>query len=287
MSADDDLKSSIIGGYVRTSVAAGVTYLAGKGYLPGIDPTGFGNELTVAITFGIVALWSHMAKKAASANAIPAMAFLAFALFLSHGEARAADMPVPINKAAPFATGVCTVTSCSGFYLGGNIMGAATGVQPASGIDGNAFANGASFGAQAGYQLWNGQYFAAAEIWGDYSAPSGAVNSGSSKFLTGEFVKLGIGLNNSLFATNAPSASQGPTLSNFQANLISPYAIIGAVNRKGGTGTAAGGGSEFTLGNGYNLFAEYIHVTYNGVSVAPGEAVKTDNLVRLGVNRKF
>jgi hypothetical protein len=185
---------------------------------------------------------------------------------------------------------LCSVTSCTGFYFGGALQGFGTNADIlGNGISNSVFANGGGIGAQVGYQIWNGNFFAAFEAAGIYTVPAQGnppvpVNP---HFMGLQIVKLGTGLSNLI--TPAPSTgSQGPTgiFANMQASLISPYILAGVAEKSNvGTGWATGAGAEFTLGAGYNLFAEYIYVGYNA-SVA-GAVVNQDQIVRLGVNRKF
>lgn len=199
--------------------------------------------------------------------------------------AHAADMPM--LKAAPAAPS-CTVTSCSGWYIGAHLDGMGTNADIlGSGLGGSIFADGGALGVQGGYQLWNGNFFAAIEVGGSYYIPASGQPIGiSSRFTGTEFVKLGYGLSG-LFGAAAPTPSQGPVpvFNTLQANLISPYILFGGDTRSWGTGWAGGAGAEYTLGGGYNLFAEYFHASFN--KTTDGAVVNADNVVRLGVNRKF
>src|SRR5579862_9291627 len=77
------------------------------------------------------------------------------------------DMPAKAQAAAPIPT--CTITQCSGWYLGGHVEGLGSNADIlGSGIQSSIFAGGAGLGGHAGYQLWNGNFFAAAEIGGTY-----------------------------------------------------------------------------------------------------------------------
>lgn len=212
--------------------------------------------------------------------------FLLLALIYAFDGAYAADMPVK----APFvaATPSCTVTQCSGFYVGASLAGLGTNADIlGSGLNGSVFGDGGGVGIQGGYQLWNGNFFAAAEIAATYYVPTrGATGNVGQQFQGLELIKVGYGLQN-LFNAGTPGASQGPVaiFSTLQANLISPYVVFGASNRSFGTGWVTGAGAEYTLGNGYNAFAEYLRAQYN--MTVNGVVVNDDNIIRIGVNRKF
>jgi len=209
------------------------------------------------------------------------------------GQGQAADLQLKA-QAVPYMS-VCTIQQCTGFYIGGHIEGAGSSSDIAGTGIGNVFASGAGMGAHAGYQLWNGNFFAAAEVGGTYY-------SGSTSLLTtladvdprwsvDYLGKFGVGLQGFFGGGQAATPSQGPVavFQNLQASLISPYMIVGGRTRaKLAPGLVAGAGAEYTLGGGWNAYAEYLHVNYNQAS--PGMAplvIGTENVVRAGINRKF
>ncbi len=204
----------------------------------------------------------------------------------------AADLPVKAPAAA--AVPVCSVTSCSGFYIGGHIEGEGSNADIlGSGINGSIFAGGAGLGLHAGYQLWNGNFFAAGEIGGTYDIGGRTVIgdiANVSPWSVEYLGKFGIGLQG-LFNSGAPTPSQGPVniIQNLNAALISPYAIVGGRTRNFGSGLVTGAGAEYTIGNGWNAYAEYLHVNYNDTAAPVGVSVSigTENVVRAGINRKF
>jgi outer membrane immunogenic protein len=212
--------------------------------------------------------------------------------FAGAGPAIAADMP---TKAAPAPyMSVCTVTNCTGFYAGGHVEGEGSNADIlGSGINGSIFANGAGLGLHAGYQLWNGNFFAAGEVGGTYDVGSRTVIGDIANVSPWSFeylAKFGIGLQN-LFNSGPPTPSQGPVsvIQNLNAALVSPYAIVGGRTRNFGTGLVTGAGMEYTLGGGWNAYAEYLHVNYNQTDtsgVVP-VTIGTENVVRAGINRKF
>ena len=70
------------------------------------------------------------------------------------------------TKAAPLATAAygCVPQSCSGWYAGFGILGDGSNADViGNGINGSVFAYGGALKVQGGYQLWNGQWFAAIE----------------------------------------------------------------------------------------------------------------------------
>src|SRR5215467_13864788 len=91
--------------------------------------------------------------------------------------AMAADLPVRRGLATdPTVPVPCGAMACSGIYVGGHVEGEGSNADIlGSGINGSIFANGAGLGLHAGYQLWNGSFFAAGEIGGTYNVGSRTV----------------------------------------------------------------------------------------------------------------
>lgn len=215
----------------------------------------------------------------------------ALAALAGGAPAFAADLPAqPVTK-APYVP-VCTTSNCTGFYVGGHVEGEGSNADIiGSGINGSIFAGGAGMGAHAGYQLWNGNFFAAGEIGGTYDVGGKSVIgnlANVSPWSVDYLGKFGIGLNG-LF-NGAATPSQGPVaiFQNLNAAMISPYGIIGGRTRNFGSGLVSGAGVEYTLGGGWNAYAEYLHVNYNQTvnGLAP-VSIGTENVVRAGINRKF
>jgi opacity protein-like surface antigen len=209
----------------------------------------------------------------------------------------AADLPAKAVQPRDLPVVACTVTMCTGFYFGGHVEGSGDNADIlGSGINGSVFANGAGLGAHAGYQVWNGNFFGAFEVGGTYytgTVPNLDPTFTDQRWAVDYLFKGGIGLQG-LF-NSAPAQSQGPVsiFQNLNAALISPYFLVGGRTRSFGSGLATGAGAQYTLGGGWNAFAEYEHVNYNQ-SVGNGSAIGlastsgiTENIVRGGINRMF
>ena len=201
--------------------------------------------------------------------------------------ARAADMPL---KAPALSAPICTISQCSGWYLGGNVVNTGGNFDVVgSGLTGLA-SNGLMFGGQAGYEFWNGSWFAAAELDAEYDITSnmpagGGLGFGNSgQYALGGQVKLGYALAN-LFGAGA-TGSAAPTLPQQLANaLISPYIAVGAWDRPWGVGLATGAGVQALIATNWTLDAEYLHINYNNAQVNPIVSEQTENLFLLALSR--
>ncbi len=210
--------------------------------------------------------------------------------------APAADLPV---KAFAFPTSQCTALACSGFYVGGTLIGAGSNMDVlGNGINGSVFAAGGAIGLDAGYQFWNGNYFFAFEVFGAYDvAKNEQVAPGmgnQSRWIFGQVAKLGVGLQGLLGAPTqvaGATPSQGVTPIGIPASLanslLSPYVQVGAVERPWGTGWATGAGADFIIANGWNLDLSYLYVKYDNAQVNPIQSQQSENLLKLSLNRKF
>lgn len=209
----------------------------------------------------------------------------AFAALLSvtgAAPALAADLPTKAPAGLPTVT--CTATTCSGWYIGGQIEGAgpiATGQADLT--------NGVGLGGHVGYQLWNGSWFAAAELGvtgyvgqSTFIANNSTVSPGV--WSADAVAKLGYGLSGFFSTGSATTPSQG-LFANLNANLLSPYALVGTRCRQFGCGLESGAGIEYAIGNGWNVDVEYLHVNYNGSE--NGISIGTENGVKVGINRMF
>ena len=180
---------------------------------------------------------------------------LAFAATLTLSTSAFAQM---VYKAPPisFVNQTCTTSNCSGFYGGLSLYGEGGNANViGNGINGSVFAGGGMIGANVGWQLWNGSWFAALQGDGLFeSAPS----STTTGFVPGGFVgmlhaKVG-GNAAALFniSPTAPAPSQGPISIPAQllSSLMSPYVDLGCIAfRKNTTQWCSGAGAQFNIGN--------------------------------------
>lgn len=224
-------------------------------------------------------------------------ALVALALLVPLG-AQAADLPVlPPLKAPLLPSTLCTTTSCSGFYVGVDLTGMGSNLDIlGSGLNGSVFAGGMMIGGHAGYQLWNGAYFAAVEAGCAYdmmqnlNAIGGTPNN---RFLCMEKVKAGAQLAG-LFGvgTGAQAVpSQGPIPINIPAllqnSLMSPFVVLGAAERYSRTGMVTGAGASFVLSSNISTTFEYNHINYNKGNVTPVATLNTEDLVRASIDYHF
>ena len=209
------------------------------------------------------------------------------AAFLLAAPALAADLPVK-TPAAVIPSSVCTLTSCSGWYVGMGLSGNGSNADIiGNGINGSVFAAGGTIDVHGGYQLWNGSYFAAAEIGiGNEFLPSQPISTLGGQSLVGyEKVKLGMGLQGLFNPNTAPAvAGQAPTGINIPASianvLMSPYVQFGAQQRKGVSQWISGAGAEFLIASHWNLDLGYTYAT-------PVNALPSENKVTIGLNYHF
>ena len=218
---------------------------------------------------------------------------LATTMFIgAQGLACAADLPPLITKGAVAAP--CTVTACTGFYVGGDIAGAGLNLDVLGSVLASTApgtTNGASFGVMAGYQYWNSGIFAGVQGFANYSFSTPGVLGSSNRFLTGELFQVGGNLG-MLFNTGVGSTTptQGPiTLNIPNLSLVSPFGVVGAVQRSSKNGLATGAGAEFIAGPGLNVIVQYLHVNYNAgqPTVVGTAALDTEDLVLAGIVKKF
>lgn len=230
------------------------------------------------------------AAKAAVQQAAKATALVLLAVMIGSMGAPAARAQAIVKTPDPAtATAVCNVTLCEGFYIGGNLVNSGANFDViGSGLNGLA-ANGIMFGAQAGYEFWNGQVFAALEGNVEYAITSNMPNVGSgnsAQYALGAQVKLGYSLA-SLFGAGTTGAAT-PTLPSSLANaLVSPYIAIGIWDRPWGVGLATGAGVQALIATNWTLDAEYLHINYNNAAVNPLVSEQTENLFLLSLNRHF
>ena len=207
----------------------------------------------------------------------------------------AGDITPPIVAKAPTynsylpASTPCTPTSCSGFYVGAFMAGNGTNADiVGNGINGSVFAGGGIPGIDVGYQLANGTYFAAAEAAIGYqvsvatgvNSTTGSAGGNESGIFAQEIFKVGGSLG-SLLGTQNPINVP----SQLQAALISPYVLVGAVERPWANGWATGAGATFDLAPQMFLDIRYEYINY-GVAGVGALTFNSENLVTVGLNWK-
>lgn len=194
----------------------------------------------------------------------------------------------PARQLLPVAS-PCTITSCTGFYLGFNLAGIATNANVlAGGINGSIAGGGQNIGVQGGYQFWNGTWFFGPEVGLDYTYGGTIVPGGGvPKWLGYEIVKFGTPLS-TFFGGITPANPSGlPAL--LVNNTLSPYLFVGAAQRNWGTGIAGGGGITFLIPDSqWFLDARYMNIQYTGGNqVQTGVSVPQENIILVGLNYKF
>jgi len=217
--------------------------------------------------------------------------------------ALAADLPA-LKVPAPTKTGLmfdCSVNSyCVGPTLGFHLTGLNSNLDVlGSGLSGSFGAGGMAIGAEGGFQLWNGSYFAAVTVGADYDmAQNTDVLGGSplNKVLFMEKAKFGLNLA-SYFgfgsaASAAPTPSAGGPLSGFNIpaalinSMTSMYLVAGAAQRSGlGSGTLTGAGVQFLLASHVTAEAEYNHIDWSkavNFGTIPGQLKTEDRLMAGG-----
>ena len=219
---------------------------------------------------------------------------LALLLLLPTAAAFGGDINGPTLKAPAYTSTPCTLTSCSGFYAGMGLAGSGTNANiVGNGIQGSVFAAGGDIDVHAGYQLWNGTFFAAGEVGiGNAFQPSQPISALGAKTLTGyEIIKLG-GALGGLFSqpTGTPAAGQAPAAINIPSAiasvLMSPYFTTGAMQRSGTSQWITGAGAEFLLASHWNLDLRYVYGS-PVVNTNPVNSLPPLNLVTLGLNYHF
>jgi opacity protein-like surface antigen len=215
---------------------------------------------------------------------------LALLLALLSTPAVAADLPPIMTKAPAVAAPVayCTLTYCSGFYVGGELLEsggnfniAATGL---SGLADNNFA----MGGHVGYQYWNGKIFAAAEGGGDYGLiEKGQLPGGGNQGLWDAYFLGKVGYSIADLFTNT-SGTATPSLPTSLANaLIAPYVAVGVWCRPWGCGTAVGPGVEGLVATNWTLSVDWLYVSYNNASINPIVSQQSESLVRASLDYHF
>jgi outer membrane immunogenic protein len=219
------------------------------------------------------------------------MALLALA-----APAYAADLPPPILKAPVSSALQCTVAACNGPFVGVTVIGTISNLDIiGQGVSGSFLAGGGDIGINAGWQWWNGSYFAAAEVVGAYAManPNSPIGPGNSKrFEGGALIELGGGLS-AFFPTPGPTPapSQGPvSLGSFNAilagHLASPYVALGPwFSTTGKEGAATGVGAKFVLAPGITADLKYLFIKYKSDQINPMTNQTSDNRALFSVSK--
>lgn len=188
----------------------------------------------------------------------------------------AADMPV---KSVPYATAAyaCQPQNCSGWYAGFGILGEGSNADViGNGINGSVFSTGGVIKIQGGYQLWNGQWFAAIEGSVGYefttNSSAGAIfNSRGDRFIGTELVKLGYNFFPST-AVASPVPGQAPVPLSVPANLLAsstPYLTFGGMQRRGLNQWVNGAGVQTIIAAGWSTDVKYLYApSQNGEAAA-------------------
>lgn len=251
----------------------------------------------IVLGYGI---YSHrgMIKVSETAKVIGGAVLLALALGLASPPVSAANLaPPPANPfTKALSTPACTLTSCTGLFVGGSISQAGGNFDViGTGLTGLA-SNDFALGGQFGYEFWNGQIYAAVLVPVTYdtsiNAPTPLGQAFTDKLTWGVEGRLGYSLA-SLFGA-AATGSTAPTLpQQLLASLMTPYVNIGEVRRHNQPALVSGAGVEALIATNWTLNADYLHYTYgqggSAGSALPGAVVSqtNDNEVRISINRHF
>lgn len=202
--------------------------------------------------------------------------------------AMAADMPL---KAPVLARSQpCTITWCTGFFIGGNLANAGGNFDVlGTGLTGLA-QNGLGMGAQAGYEFWNGQWYAAlqADIDSDLALNAMPGTSFKNRLTYGVRARLGYSLASAFGA--ATNGTAVPTLpQQLLQSLMTPYINVGEVWRHSQPALVSGAGVEALIATSWTINADYYHYSYNqgGSAGTVGGlpiAQNSDNEFRLSLN---
>jgi opacity protein-like surface antigen len=206
---------------------------------------------------------------------------------LSVSVAQAADLPVKAPPLAPVP--YCTNMSCTGFYggltiaeSGGSFNVISTGLQGVA-------SNNLNIGGDAGYELYNGVWYLAAEVDGVYGVVSNGTLPGMGNTNQWGFGALGkIGYSLASIFNGGAQPSNPPVLpASLAQNVISPYIILGVWDRPWGAGFASGVGIQALLLQNWTLSVDYLHVNYNNAAVNANLNQQTEDMVMAHVDRHF
>jgi opacity protein-like surface antigen len=210
------------------------------------------------------------------------------ALLLGSTAAMAADLPVKAPPLVPVPPVVyCTTTACTGFYGGLTVAESGGSFDVISSGLGGIASNNINIGGDAGYEIYNGVWYLAAEVDAVYGVvANGNLPGGgnTNQWGIGALGKVGYSLA-SLFG-GTPGAP--PTLpASLAQNVISPYVILGVWDRPWGAGFASGVGIQALLMQNWTLSVDYLHVNYNNAAINPNLNQQTEDMVMAHVDRHF
>ena len=204
---------------------------------------------------------------------------------LSASTASASDLAVKAPPLPPVP--YCTSTACTGLYGGLTIAESGDSFNVIStGLQGVA-SNNLNIGGDAGYELYNGVWYLAAEVDGVYGVVANGNLPGGGNTNTWGFGALGkIGY--SLASIFGGTPANPPTLpASLAQNVISPYIILGVWDRPWGAGFASGVGIQALLLQNWTLSVDYLHVNYNNAAINPNLDQQTEDMVMAHVDRHF
>lgn len=200
----------------------------------------------------------------------------------------AADMAVKAQPNIVGTFGGCAPQSCSGWYAGFGILGDGNNADVVgNGVNGSVFSTGGALKVQGGYQLWNGNWFAAIEGSVGYefttNATAGIITKdGGSRFIGTELVKLGYNFFPSPQSAS-PAPGQSPVPLSVPANLLAsstPYLTFGGMQRKGNNQWVNGAGIQTIIAAGWSTDVKYLY--------APAQNGETaTNIVMFELNKHF
>ncbi len=254
-----------------------------------LQTVGVGAGMLIA---GLIAIFVPEASSKTIIKAAPLALFFGAMWFLFGLAPAQAQTAPPVVKAPIFNSVIppaspCTPASCSGFYVGAFMAGNGTNADiVGSGINGSVFAGGGIPGLAMGFQLANGTYFAAAEVDAGYqvTVPTSVNSVGGNEqgIFAQEIAKVGMNLGGLL-------GSQAPinVPSQLTAQFISPYVLVGAVERSFANGWATGAGATFDITPHLFLDIRYEYINYGAGAGIGAISFTSENLVSAGLNYKF
>ena len=218
----------------------------------------------------------------------------------------AADLPTLPRKAPVLAFDCSLSTYCIGPTLSVRMTGLNSNIDVlGSGVAGSFGAGGMSIGADAGFQLWNGNYFIAGTLGADRDMVSNTNVIGGSpldRWLILEKIKVGMNLAGAFGlapgGTAQPSPSAGGPLlgmgitvpADLLKSLTSMYVVGGAAQRHGvGSGPLTGAGAQFLISAQVTAEMEYNHIDWSkavNFGAIPG-MLKTEDRMVVGATYHF